>query len=121
VAAPPPDIISMLESFERPTTVIYQHALGFPENVVHENGSIAIRVTNDAFCKTLIKRLRRPLVSTSANISGAPTPAIFSQVAEVIRQRVDYIVEYRQQDTMVSQPSRLVSLNDEGKMDILRP
>src|SRR3954470_14581143 len=58
VAAPPPDIISIVEGFDKPTTVIYQNALGFPDNVVNKDGSIAIRVTTDPFCKALIKRYR---------------------------------------------------------------
>ena len=67
VAAPHPDIIAIVEAFERPTTVIYENALELADNVVNADGSIAIRVTTDPFCKTLIKRLKRPLVSTSAN------------------------------------------------------
>ncbi|HRO42931.1 MAG TPA: L-threonylcarbamoyladenylate synthase [Flavipsychrobacter sp.] len=121
VASPPPDIIDIVENFERPTTVIYNHALEFPDNAVHENGSIAIRVTTDLFCKALIKRLRKPLVSTSANISGAPTPSTFSRVANVIKQQVDYIVAYRQTDETIAAPSRLIKLTDDGDLEILRP
>lgn len=121
VAAPPPDIIDILENFDRPTTVIYEHALEFPENAIHENGSIAIRVTNDPFCKALIKRYKKPIVSTSANVSGMPTPALFNEIDQQIRQRADYIVRYRQEDSERHQPSRLVRINDDGTMEILRP
>lgn len=121
VASPPPDIIAILESFERPTTVVYEHALEFPDNAVHENGSIAIRVTNDPFCKALIKRFRKPIVSTSANLSGSPTAATFSQIDEIVKQRADYIVHYRRDDEKIAQPSRLVKMNDEGELTILRP
>ncbi len=120
VAAPPPDIIEMLEGFDRPTTVIYEHALGFPDNAIHEDGSIAIRVTEDPFCKAVIKRLRRPIVSTSANLSGNPTPATFSEVAQEIKGRVDYIVNYRQSDNNRAAPSRLIRIADDGSMEILR-
>ena len=121
VATPHPDIIDIVEAFDRPTTVIYEHALEFPENAVHEDGSIAIRVTNDPFCKALIKRFKKPVVSTSANLSGAATPAIFSMVDPVVTQRVDYIVKYRQEDNNLSQPSRLIRLHDDGTTEILRP
>ena len=121
VAAPHPDIISILEDFERPTTVIYDSALGFPDSLVHEDGSIAIRVTNDPFCKALIKRFRKPIVSTSANISGEPTPAIYSMVTEDIKANVDYIVKYRQDETEIRQPSRLIRMNDEGDIEVIRP
>ncbi|MBS1688935.1 MAG: threonylcarbamoyl-AMP synthase, partial [Bacteroidetes bacterium] len=98
VAAPSPDIIEIVENFERPTTVIYSGALGFPDNAVSEDGSIAIRVTKDPFCKALIKRFRKPIVSTSANISGEPTPIFFNAIDNRIVENVDYIVKYRQDD-----------------------
>jgi L-threonylcarbamoyladenylate synthase len=120
VANPHPDIIDILENFERPTTVIYDGALEFPEKAVHTDGSIAIRVTNDPFCKALIKRLRRPIISTSANISGTPTPSFFSEISDTIKQRVDYIVQYRQDDNVPKTPSRLVRILDDGSLDILR-
>ncbi|MFN4248453.1 MAG: L-threonylcarbamoyladenylate synthase [Flavipsychrobacter sp.] len=121
VAAPPPDIIAILESFDRPTTVIYEGAIGFADNAVNENGSIAIRVTNDPFCKALIKRMQKPLVSTSANISGEPTASFYNQISPAIINGVDYVVQYRQDDTEPKQPSRLVKMDDEGNIEVLRP
>lgn len=121
VAAPPPDIIAILEGFDKPTTVIYEGAIGFADNAVNENGSIAIRVTNDPFCKALIKRMQKPLVSTSANISGEATPAVFNMVSDKIIRGVDYVVQHRQQDDTTKQPSRLVKIDDDGNMEILRP
>ncbi len=120
VAAPPPDIISIIESFETPTTVIYDGALELADNIVNQDGSIAIRVTNDPFCKALIKRFRKPIVSTSANISGAPTPAIYNQVHTEIRDAVDYIVRYRQDDERAASPSRLIKITAEGSIHVLR-
>ena len=120
VAAPPPDIIAMVEAFEKPTTVIYNNALGFPANVVNKDGSIAIRVTTDPFCKALIKRFRKPIVSTSANISGEPTPAIYAEVAPTIIAGVDYVVDYRSGDSTITPPSRLISMDDEGNVIVLR-
>lgn len=120
VAAPPPDIIAIVESFDRPTTVIYENALGFPPNVVGGDGSIAIRVTTDPFCKALIKRFRGPVISTSANISGAPTLAIYKMVDAAITDNVDYIVKHRQDDDTIRAPSRLVRVDDEGNIQILR-
>lgn len=120
VAAPPPDIIAIVESFEQPTTVIYDNALELADNVVNTDGSVAIRVTTDPFCKALIKRLRRPLVSTSANISGAPTPALYSSISQAIVSGADYVVRYRQDDNVVRLPSRLVRMTDDGDMVVLR-
>lgn len=121
VASPHPDIIAIVEEFDRPTTVIYDNALGFPDNVVNADGSIAIRVTTDPFCRALIKRLRMPLISTSANISGEPTAPTYDKVAMEIKQAVTYAVHYRQEDTTITPPSRLIRLHDSGEMDIIRP
>ncbi len=120
VAAPHPDIIDIVEGFERPTTVIYEQALEFPDNAVHPDGSIAIRVVNDPFCKALIKRLKRPIVSTSANLSGQPTPGYFAAIDSAVREGVDYVVKYRQEDDVPKIPSRLIRLNDDGSEEILR-
>lgn len=121
VAAPHPDIIDIVESFEVPTTVIYEGALGFPENAVHEDGSIAIRVTGDPFCKALIKRYQKPIVSTSANLSGEPTPDVFDRVSEGVKSRADYVVKHRQGESEPKSSSRLVRVNDDGSLQILRP
>jgi L-threonylcarbamoyladenylate synthase len=120
VAAPPPDIIAIIEGFNRPTTVVYENALGFPENVVNKDGSIAIRVTTDPFCKALIKRYRKPIISTSANISSQPTPAIYKMISNDIISGVDYVVKYRQDDEEIKAPSRLVKMEDDGNITVLR-
>lgn len=121
VASPHPDIIALLEDMDRPTTVIYDGALGFPENVVSKDGSIGIRVTNDEFCKALIKRYRRPIVSTSANLSGQSTADFFNKIDKSIIDNVDYVVQYRQDDNVARQSSRIVKILDDGTLDILRP
>lgn len=121
IAAPPPDIIDMIGRFTKPTTVIYNGALGFPDNLVHEDGSIAIRVTTDPFCKALIKRFQKPIVSTSANFSGEPTPATFDLINKELIASVDYTVQYRQDDRIPRQSSQLVRIDDEGNMEVLRP
>lgn len=119
-AMPHPDIISIVESFEKPTTVIYEHALNLAENAIHENDSIAIRVTTDPFCKALIKRFRKPIISTSANISGAAPATDFASVSKDIRDGVDYIVTHRQNEEMATKASRIVSINDDGSLNVIR-
>ncbi len=120
VAAPHPDIIAIIENFDRPTTVIFDDALGFPDNVVNRDGSIAIRVTTDPFCKALIKRFRGAVVSTSANISGAPTPSIFRMIDSNIEATADYVVKFRQDDEAIATPSRIVRILENGEMNIIR-
>lgn len=120
VASPHPDIIDILESFPQPTTAIYNTPLGFPDTLLSQDGSLAIRVTKDPFCKALIKRFGQPIVSTSANLSGEPTPALFNMVSQDIIKGVDYTVQYRQDDMTISASSRIVRILDDGSLDILR-
>ncbi|MBS1588966.1 MAG: L-threonylcarbamoyladenylate synthase [Bacteroidetes bacterium] len=120
VAAPPPDIIDIVSQFDCPTTVVYDHALGFPDNVANADGSIALRITTDPFCKALIKRFRKPLVSTSANLSGESTPASFAQIHPSIVENVGYAVAYRRNEQSPSRPSRLIKINDDGSFVVLR-
>lgn len=119
VAAPDLSVFDYLEKQDRPTTIIYDHALGLAENVMAEDGSIAIRICKDEFCKKIIKRLRRPIVSTSANLSGVPTPSIFSEIDPIIVRGVDYAVQYRRQDVSRSAPSKIIRWEN-GKVTVLR-
>jgi len=120
VAAPPPDIIDHLKEFERPTTVIYKQAIGFPDKLIAEDGSIGIRITKDEFCKRLIKKAGVPLVSTSANISGQPSAKTFLEISDDIKSGVDYIVNYRRDDLSEHQPSRIVRYLTDGNLEIIR-
>ncbi len=120
VANPRPDIADVIAGFTRPTTVIYEGALGLAPNVISEDGSIAIRIVKDPFCRHLIKRLRKPLVSTSANISGEPSPASFREVAAAIRNGVDYVVKYRQNEDTAAVASRIIRINKDGSIVIIR-
>ena len=116
---PHPGIFDFLKKQTRPTTVIYEGAIGFADNLIAKDGSIAIRVCKDEFCRNLIRRFRKPIVSTSANISGEQSPGNFSAVTEEIRKKVDYVVQYRQDDEATAEPSSLIKW-EEGKAIILR-
>ena len=120
VAAPDLQAFDYLAQQNRPTTMIFNHALGLPDNLVSSDGSVAIRIVQDEFCRHLIKRLRKPLVSTSANISGEPSPQQFSQVSGAVKEQVDYIVQWRQDDQRPAVPSRIVKWNDNGTISVIR-
>jgi len=120
VAAPDLQAFEFLAEQQRPTTMIFDQALHLPDNLVASDGSIAIRIVQDPFCRQLIKRLRKPLVSTSANISGATTPQLFSNISPAIKQGVDYVVHWRQQDATAAVPSRIVRWNEGGTVTIIR-
>ncbi len=120
VANPHPDIINIIDSFDKPTTVIYDQAVGLPDALIGADGSIAIRVTRDPFCKSLLKRFKKPLVSTSANISGHPSPRYFDEITAEVKAGVDYIVQHRQQETTVLPPSKIVRILADGTLAVIR-
>lgn len=121
VANPHPDIVSIVQSFEQPTTVIYDQAIGLPPSLISADGSIAIRVTKDPFCKSLIKKMKKPLVSTSANVSGNPSPKGFATIETAIKEGVDYIVKHRQEEPYKElRPSTIIRIHEDGSKDIIR-
>src|SRR5687767_9963569 len=120
IASPDPRVFEYLKQVTKPTTVIYEGAIGLAGNLVAEDGSIAIRICREIFCKHLIKRFRKPIVSTSANLSGSPAISTFSGIPEEIRQGVDYVVKYRQEDETIAEPSSLIKLNKEGSFIFIR-
>ncbi len=120
VASPDLQVFDYLQETIKPTTVIYEGAIGFADNLLAPDGSIAIRICNDEFCRHLIKRFRKPIVSTSANISGLPTPKIFLAISDEIKNGVDYIVNYRQDDKTIAAPSSVIKWSN-SIVSILRP
>lgn len=86
-----PDIAwDLISVSDKPLTIIYSSAKNLATNLLGADGSVGIRITNEEFSKKLCERFRKPLVSTSANVSGEPSPANFSEVSEVIKEGVDY-------------------------------
>ncbi|MFL5741233.1 MAG: L-threonylcarbamoyladenylate synthase [Flavisolibacter sp.] len=120
VAAPDPAVFDYIETQARPTTIIFEQAIGLPRTLIASDGSIAIRIVQDVFCRHLIKRLRSPLVSTSANISGEASPLSFKNISASILASVDHVVSWRQDDTDPATPSRIVKWKSGGKTDIIR-
>ncbi len=113
-------VFDYLQKTSKPTTVIYDGAIGLAANLVAADGSVGIRICKDIFCRHLVKRFRKPIVSTSANISGEPTAASFAAITAAIKNGVDYIVHYRQDDLKPAQPSSVIRWKD-GEIVVLRP
>lgn len=105
---------------DQPMTIIYDGGKNVASNLLAEDGSIGIRVTFEKFSAELCHRLRRPLVSTSANISGQPSPASFSDISDEIKTKVDYVVKYRQNDNAPHKPSKIIRLKPNGAITIIR-
>ena len=119
VAAPDLALFNYLQTTTKPTTVIYQNAIKLAENVMSDDGSVAIRICKDPFCRHLIKRLRKPIVSTSANVSGAPSPFSFSDIDKKIIDGVDYAVQYRRNDNNKALPSSIIRWKN-GNIVVIR-
>lgn len=110
----------LIEVADKPLTIIYSQAKNLAENVVAEDGSIGIRIVKHPFCEELIKRFRKPIVSTSANISGEATAQNFAEVSEAIKEAVDYVVQYGQDDVGKHQASSIMKLDPSGKFEFIR-
>ena len=109
----------ILKYSKKPTTIIYDKPIRIAENLVGEDDSLGIRVVRDRFCSELIKKLRRPLVSTSANISGQPTPESFDQITPQILKGVDYVVNL-QRSKKSPKPSAIIKLSNDGEVKVIR-
>ncbi len=103
-----------------PMTIVYDHATGVAPEVVAEDGSIGVRLTSERFSAELCKRLRRPLVSTSVNISGEPAPKSFAEIDSAVLQAVDHVCEWGRDLPWASKPSTVIKLSEGGVFKILR-
>ena len=112
--------IQLVEVNDAPMTIIYPGATGLAPNAIAEDGSVGIRITQEEFSHKLCERFRKPLVSTSANVSGEPSPANFSEISATIKAGVDYIVRYRQDDLSKAAPSHIIKLGAGGLVKIIR-
>ena len=110
----------LVESQERPTTFVLSGAKNLPEELVAEDGSIGMRIAKDEFCHRLMQQIGRPLVSTSANVSGEPAPKTFHEVSDTIKERVDFVVQWRQEEEVETRPSRIIKIDESGRQSVIR-
>ncbi|MBK7761911.1 MAG: Sua5/YciO/YrdC/YwlC family protein [Bacteroidetes bacterium] len=120
LANPLPDLDALINQFTEPTTIVYEGAINLPNSVLAADGSIAVRITTDPFCRSLIKRLRNPVVSTSANESGHPSPMHYSLIQQTIVTQSDYVVRWRQHDISTRPPSQILKLEKDGTFTKIR-
>lgn len=110
----------LIDLADKPLTIIYSGARNLAANLLAEDGSVGIRVTNEDFSKRLCQQFRKAIVSTSANISGQPSPKNFSEISEEVKSAVDYIVGYRQEEISNPKPSSIIKLDKGGVIKIIR-
>ncbi len=121
VTQPDLAVFDYLDKTTKPTTVIYEGITGLAASLLAADGTAGIRLVKDEFCRALIKRFRKPIVSTSANISGETSPAVFNDISEPIKNGVEYIVQHRRNDPCKSAPSSVIKWNRDGSVTIIRP
>ena len=110
----------LIDLADKPLTIIYSGARNLAANLLAEDGSVGIRVTNEEFSKRLCQQFRKAIVSTSANISGQHSPKNFSEISEEVKSAVDYIVGYRQEEMSNPKPSSIIKLGKGGVIKIIR-
>jgi L-threonylcarbamoyladenylate synthase len=113
-------LLRLHEFHSRPLTVIYPNS-SLPAHLKAEDGSVAIRIVKDVFCQNIIKGLGQPIVSTSANISGAATPRFYAEISPKIIAKTDYVSTYRQKDHTETAPSTIIRLDEKDEIIVLRP
>jgi L-threonylcarbamoyladenylate synthase len=120
VANVPSSASAIIEASDKPVTIIYPSGKNFAQGVCSEDGSIGIRITSDSFCSELITRFRKPIVSTSANTSDAPSPGNFAGIEKSILLSASYVVNFRQNDMSKFKPSPVIKVNSDGSIKIIR-
>lgn len=120
-AVVPPNLAELLASQERPTTYVVPGSAHLAANLLAPDGTIGLRVVlNDEFCRLVVRRLGHGLVSTSANLSGEPTPALYAEIDPALVRKADYVAYWRQDDSTRAAPSRVVRVVSDGSLEVLR-
>ena len=116
-----PDVAyDLIEYAENPLTIVFSGAKNVAKNVINADGSLGIRIVKHEFCQQLIQRFRKPITSTSANISGKPSPANFDEIDEEIKEAVDYVVNLEQDSGGNKKPSTIMKLAPGGQFSFIR-
>jgi L-threonylcarbamoyladenylate synthase len=116
----PPMALDLIAYAANPISIVYPGAKNLAKNVLGKDGSICFRVTNDPFCTALVKHFGKPIASTSANISGEPTPLFFGQISDEVKQRADHIVGLHQDEIKAAKATSIIRLEENGQFTILR-
>lgn len=110
----------IMDLSEKPVTIVYDNPRGVAHNLVGPDRTLGVRLTSHPFCRELLRRFRKPLVSTSANLAGSPTPKSFREIDPAILKAVDYVVPL-EQENLKSTPSSIIQLKADGQVRVIRP
>ena len=116
-----PDVAwDLIECADKPLTLVLDGASGVAPNLLADDGSLGVRVTKEEFSRQMCYRFQKAIVSTSANVSGEPSPACFAEISEEIKSQVDYIVQFRRGERTKAKPSSIIRLHEDGQVKIIR-
>ena len=116
----PPIAWDLIDTAEKPLTIVYPEGKNLASQVIAHDGSVAIRIVKDDFCVALIRKFKKPIISTSANISGEPTPEKYDQIHSTVKKRIDFEVDLPLYHHKKSKPSTIIKLSMNGEFQILR-
>jgi len=111
---------NLIKIADKPLTIIYPDAKNLAKNLIAADGSVGIRIVKDEFCRLLIRKLGKPLVSTSANVSGKPWPPSYNKIDKSLVKAADYVVNWRQNDEKRGKPSGIIKLGRKGEIQVIR-
>lgn len=120
ITLPGEAVFQIIRQQQKPTTIIYEGGKNIAPAILPAENTLAVRIVKDEFCKKLISCFGKPIVSTSANIHGQPTPKYFAEINEAIINQVDYTVQHRQQERSISQPSAILKIKPDGSLETIR-
>ncbi len=121
VENPNPIALELYRQWNKALTIVFPRAKGISKMVMNNDNTLGIRITKESFTTQLIKSLGHPVVSTSANLSGQPSPVSYKTISNEIKESVDYIVDYRRDSFTEMKPSTIIRINDNGSFEVLRP
>lgn len=110
----------LIEFSDRPLTIVYSSAKNIASNVMAEDGSVGIRIVNHDYCNALLQRFRKPIISTSANISNIPHPHGFDEIDPIIKEGVDYVVQYGRNENNSGSVSTIMKVEPDGRFKFIR-
>ncbi len=120
IAEVPEVAYDLIEYAENPLTIVFPGAKNLASNVINADGSVGIRIVKHDFCTSVIQRFRKPIVSTSANLSGQPSPKFFDDIDPEILESVDLVVDFEQENRTVKKPSTIMKLSTGGQFEFIR-
>lgn len=116
----PEQVEDLINNYHKPLTIVFPKAKNLAKNILANDGTVGIRVVRHEFCKRLIKEFGKPIVSTSANVSGSPTPILYREISDYIKEKVNHVVDWDQNKMEPASPSTVIKIDENGSYELIR-